>query len=376
MTSWVYVFAKFTPEALLFEALLISILVASYAAFWVLHKRKFGALHSGVPTGVVKDYLNELIVDAERMRAQLFGILAGRDLPVSAMNPGTDYAHTAASLNVSDDPAMAKKLLLLEAKMAEQSMAMDRLLAQKTEMEVALAAAKSAAPATGSAAAPVNTAATAELENKIKNLESKLAEYSVIEDDLANLKRLQQENAQLRAQLNGKGTISPTAEPSITSSPAPAPASRPAPVVETAPAQAAAPAAPAPEAEPASEPDLTPLPLDATEDPSSIDALFSGAAGLAASEPKKDAPADSIFEGLVDQVEKSLEKTPAQAPEAAQAPAKPAPAPEPAAASAKPTSPASPAAPIEQPSTSKTPAANMERSDADLVAEFEKMLNG
>ena len=227
MTSWVYVFAKFTPEALLFEALLISILVASYAAFWVLHKRKFGALHSGVPTGVVKDYLNELIVDAERMRAQLFGILAGRDLPVSAMNPGTDYAHTAASLNFSDDPAMAKKLLLLEAKMAEQSMAMDRLIAQKTEMEVALAAAKSAPPATGSTAAPVNTAATAELENKIKNLESKLAEYSVIEDDLANLKRLQQENAQLRAQLNGKGTISPTAEPSITSSPAPAPTPAP-----------------------------------------------------------------------------------------------------------------------------------------------------
>ena len=56
MTSWVYVFSRFTPEALLFEILLISILIAGYAGFWILHKRKYGAASAD---GVVKSYMKK-----------------------------------------------------------------------------------------------------------------------------------------------------------------------------------------------------------------------------------------------------------------------------------------------------------------------------
>ena len=59
-------FSRFTSEALLFEALVIFTLLAIYAAFLVLRKRKFGSLKTQIPAGVVKDYLNELIGDAER----------------------------------------------------------------------------------------------------------------------------------------------------------------------------------------------------------------------------------------------------------------------------------------------------------------------
>src|SRR5258708_38333401 len=77
MTSWVYLFSKFTPEALLFEALFICLLFASYTGFWILRKRRLGSSDTLVPASVVRVYLNEMIGDAESLRAQLFGLLSG-----------------------------------------------------------------------------------------------------------------------------------------------------------------------------------------------------------------------------------------------------------------------------------------------------------
>src|SRR5689334_2552322 len=79
--SWLYLFSEFTPEALLFEALIIFLLCAIYAAFWILRKRRFGVVETQLPAGPVKEYLNELIFNAEQLRAQLFGLLAQTQTP-------------------------------------------------------------------------------------------------------------------------------------------------------------------------------------------------------------------------------------------------------------------------------------------------------
>src|SRR5436309_104433 len=84
MSAWIYLFSKFTSEALLLETLFISLLVAGYAAFWILRKRRFGAIRAAdVPAPLVKAYLSELIGDAKVLRTQLFGLLGG-DGAVSA----------------------------------------------------------------------------------------------------------------------------------------------------------------------------------------------------------------------------------------------------------------------------------------------------
>lgn len=209
-SSWVYLFSKFTSEALLFEALGIFILCAGYAAFWVLKKRKLGAIQNEVPAGVIKNYLNELILDAEQIRAQLFGLLNSAGIQLQqgqgqqvTINPAMlaalqNAAAAAPAASGVNDSALADKLAKLEASMAEKDRMIQSVLSEKAKMESELTiakAAKSAAPAGG------DDGATAALQEKIDQLEGKLAEYSVIEDDLANLKRLQQENAQLKAAL-------------------------------------------------------------------------------------------------------------------------------------------------------------------------------
>lgn len=329
MSSWVYLFSKFTPEALLFEALIISLLIAGYSAYWVLHKRRMGALHNSpeIPSPLIKNYLNELIIEAEQMRAQLFGLLAG-----------TGGFDPSMLKSMGASPEVGKKMFELEAKMSEQSAAMQAAILEKTRLEKELETLKAtgAEAASSAPAAPVNNTLIAELESKIKNLEGKLAEYSVIEDDLANLKRLQQENAQLRASLAGKGsaTAAATPEPAVATPPAPAP------TVASSPTQAPTPATPKPE--PTREPMASPL--DAAT------------ASLPESGRTDQASIDALFSGLDSSVSKSL------APEPIPEPAAAAPTPAP-----KPTTPE----PAAKPAT-----AAADKTDADLVAEFEKMLNG
>ncbi len=300
MTSWIYVFSRFTPEALLFEALGIFLLCAAYAAFWVLKKRKHGVLGMHAPATAVKGYLSDLIVDAEQLRAQLWGLLgaegsgAAFTIDPSKFTAVTAAPSTNASAAAGGDPAAATQMVALESKMLEQAKAMETIMGDKTRLEKELAEARAGAKPGAGGGGP--SADLSKLQEKIALLEAKLAEYSVIEDDLANLKRLQQENAQLKAQLGG--------------APAPAPAATPAQAVQANP--------PAPEAT---------------------------------------AAADAAFEGLVDQVEQSL-----AAPEATPAPAEAPPAPAEAAAAQAPTE-------------ATSPPAGGDKSDADLVAEFEKMLN-
>lgn len=304
MTTWVYIFSQFTAEALLFEALIILLLCLGYALFWVLRKRRYGVIDTSLPAGPVKTYLTELIINAEQLRQQLFGLLGGKEL---AQLTGGVLG------KASTDAALAKKLTELEKKMEEQTRALDTIAAEKARIEKDLVEAQSAAASITSApqAQSMSNADTAKFTQKIQDLESKLAEYNVIEDDLANLKRLQQENANLKATLAGKGIPVPAAAPEAPSAPPPvAAAPAPAPVAE-APAPPAAPAAAGPEGD--------------------------------------------VFAGLASQVEGSLQQ------------ANPDPAAAAAAGEAPPADGGGNPAPVKS---------ENEKAEADLVAEFEKMLKG
>jgi len=314
MNSWVYLFSRFTPELLLFEALMICVLIAGYAAFYILRRRRLGHVNQTVPSGLVKVYLNDLIQDAERMRAQLFGLLQNSNDPAlqqfaAGANSAALMAHLAGAGGVGD-PALLAQLQALQARMGEQNLSLTQLTTEKERLEAELAKLRTSGAPAGEAGGAIG-AEVNDLKSKIDTLEGRLAEYSIIEDDLANLKRLQQENAQLRAALEKGGA---------------------APAVAAAPAAEVAPPAPA---------------AVAVATPATPDAL------------------QPDFEALVDQVEASIKQA-APAVEAVATPieippvVETAPAPNVAVAAAAPPPAAS------QP---------MEKSDADLVAEFEKMLN-
>ncbi|OFY98742.1 MAG: hypothetical protein A2Z97_08680 [Bdellovibrionales bacterium GWB1_52_6] len=352
MTSWVYVFSRFTPEALLFEILLISILIAGYAAFWVLYKRKYGAASAD---GVVKTYMNELIRDAEKLRAQLFGMINGTE--PNAYPPTASAGTEAPIQNFNVDAALAKNIAVMEQKLTQQAAAMEAVVAEKARLESELVSAQSQA-ATAVPAAAGDSAAFSDLQSKLKTLEDKLAEYSVIEDDLANLKRLQQENAQLKAALGGQVPVE--AAPAKPAEPVAAVVTGQSETVDQAAIDAlfdSPPAAETKPAEPAAVEIAAPVAEVATP---AVEAVAESATAASTATTN-----DPLFEGLVDQVETSLKAEPAAGASVSPDPVPEAPTPAPVQT-----------APASSTSTSKPAAAKIEKSDADLVAEFEKMLNG
>ena len=326
MSAWVHLFSRFTTELLFFEIVAILVLCTGYCAAWIFKKRKLGAVEEVVPSGMVKIYLNDLIQQAELVRTQLFGLL-GAGSPVDVASLSKMIVQTAPAVAAQQTPsstpatppgaaADAGKLKELEAKIQQQHQAMQTLETEKKKIETELTEARNAS-SKGSAGGGGNESETAELKKKIKLLEDRLAEYSIIEDDLANLKRLQQENAQLKASLEGKGIPAPAAAATAAATPV-----------------AAAVAEPAPE----------PAPAAGAENPG--------------------------FEGLVDKVEASLQTDTPAAETAAVAPT-----PAPAATPAAPETPApasAQAAPAAEPKAATPPTG---KNDEDLLSEFEKMLN-
>ncbi len=141
----------------------------------------------------------------------------------------------------------------------------------------------------GDAAAAAPAVDTSELDNKIKDLEARLAEYEIISEDIADLSRYKEENEQLKTEISG---LKQGAAAAPAAAPTPAPA---APVAEAAPAPApAAPAEPTPEV--AAEPAITEADVDA--------ALAAAEAEAAPAEPAPEvaateaAPAES--ESVID----------------------------------------------------------------------------
>lgn len=343
MTSWVHLFSKFSSEALLFEALLVCAGMAAYAAWYIFKKRRELEAEEQIPGSVVKVYLNELITEAEQMRGQLYALLkaSGGSIPegfhLSSHGAESHAAAAAAAVHASPpasvapasapNPELLAKVVMLEARMKEQAQAMELLVSEKVRIERDLEVAKSSA--SRGAAGASSSDESAELRRKIQALEAKLSEYSVIEDDLASLKRLQQENSSLKHQLSQKPAVfaqAPVAEAPVVETPAPVEIATEAPArVEAAPEAPAELVVP-PIAEPAAE-----ISLPSLEPQVSLAQL----------------------DALSEQVDHSL-KEETQNPRAAA----PTPAPE--------ATPAAPHVANEEP----------KKSEADLLAEFEKMING
>jgi hypothetical protein len=279
----------------------------------------------------VKIYLNELITDAEQMRAQLFGLLQSSG--ISAGQIGNSEAGKAALLASlqsqhgheghtagAQDSELLHKISALETRMKDQARAMELLVQEKTRIEGELTLARSKADKPQPSGAVSEGPETSKLQKKITQLEGKLAEYSVIEDDLVNLKRLQQENAELKSRLSNTSAGATAGAAAVA----------PAPQVEAAPVSA--PTSEHPATAMASAESVAPVPATAT-----------GAPVV----PQPDAQA--AFADLAPQVDASLSEAPAASP-----------------------SPAQPTAESAEKPKDEEP----KPSEADLLAEFEKMLNG
>lgn len=203
MEAIVYLLSRFSAEALAAQVALIS-LVCCLSLYFYLLRRKKRYSSEWVPAALVKAYIDKVDHDEREIRLKLFGEDTSRGIMPTAFAPTAVAAPAPVQQIVVQgaDPAVMKELEALRAQLGvadsravEFNTTITQLKAQNTALEEKLKAAPTAAAAP---AAGASEAATKELEN----LKAKLAEYEVIEDDLANLKKYQIENKALQEKLS------------------------------------------------------------------------------------------------------------------------------------------------------------------------------
>ncbi|HEY8278534.1 MAG TPA: hypothetical protein VIH99_02845 [Bdellovibrionota bacterium] len=255
-------FSKFSDELISAQIALLSLSFA-VGLYVMLVRKKKRETAEWVPAALVRAYLDRMYADERETRIKLFGDAGGYTAHSSGSMPLTQMLHSAVPVSggASVDPALAKEVEALRAQLAmadSRAMELDRTLnglrAEKTGLEKKLkdAASTPAAAAPAAASAGPDPAMVKELDD----LRGKLKEYEVIEDDLANLKKFQKENEQLRqkiGQMEGGGAAlkvldggKAAGDVSATVANATQKIDTPVTVVSAAPAAAAPAAAPAP----------------------------------------------------------------------------------------------------------------------------------
>ncbi len=226
---------KFGPEVLVILTGMMVILSTLFLWLWFSNRRKYHNLKHAIPANVVKNYLDSIIQNSTALKSSLFrggGLdLEGMQsipsvMPVDKLGGGSAVAPAGAPSTALLEELNQKKAQLasLEAQLSSLQAANKELEAkyQGSDSELKKAHARikelEAMLANGTeGGAPVvdNTAldaARAELESVSKERDEfrdRLKEFEIIADDLANLKRLQQENEQLKKSLAAQGGALP-----------------------------------------------------------------------------------------------------------------------------------------------------------------------
>jgi len=216
---------KFGPELLVIQFGFLIILSTLFLWLWFSNRRKYHNLKHVIPANVVKNYLDSIIQNSTALKSSLFRG-GGLDvdsvpsvMPLGQLGGGDNVAVSGApSAQVLEELAEKKALIAsLEAQLQSAKTAgaefetkaknyhkdLTVALEKVAELETKLAASSTAQGAEhdDSALREELAAVTKERDELLE----RLREFEVIADDLANLKRLQQENEQLKKSL-GMGT--------------------------------------------------------------------------------------------------------------------------------------------------------------------------
>ncbi|MCB9061213.1 MAG: hypothetical protein H6622_06805 [Halobacteriovoraceae bacterium] len=255
-----FIVRQFTDDAFKISLSFSLIILALMVVFWVLNRRKFHQLKHQIPADVVKNYLDSIIQNSNSLKSSLF---RGGGLDVSEGIPSVFPLGSLPSGNVSSGgPSMEElnqknaEIASLRATVADKDRIIKDLEARlasgggasaddlakinqltsensslKSQLEQALASAS-------------NSGGGEEVQGLTKErdeLKERLMEYEIIEEDLANLKRLQQENEQLKKSLEAmnSGGAAPAPAPAVEEEEEDLEAQMAAAITESAPAPSA-----------------------------------------------------------------------------------------------------------------------------------------
>ena len=239
------ILTKFTDETITIFGMMLLLTTVILVAYWLYNRKKFRELTHEIPASVVKNYLDSIIQNSNALKSSLFrgggldigtgipSVVPVGDLPSSSsigVGSGAEEIHqknaeiAMLKQNLND---RSKQISDLEKQLSDMASskggdgeALKSAQARAKELEAQLAEAKKSSGGDAQLQNQLNVVTTERNE-----LRDRLKEYEIIEEDLANLKRLQQENEQLKAELAAlrKGAPAPVAAPVPTPAPAPEP---------------------------------------------------------------------------------------------------------------------------------------------------------
>jgi hypothetical protein len=226
---------QFTPEILVIMTGLLVITSTLFLWLWFANRRTYQLLKHQIPASVVKTYLDSIIQNSTSLKSSLFrgggdDISAAIPSVFPTINLGGGENVAVASAASGNDGVLREQLNQRLAEIASLQSQLASANGAKKDLEKNLSDAYArikeleALLAKGSS----DSGLAAEMQKIAKErdeLREKLKEYEIIEDDLANLKRLQQENQQLRKALEARGGDA-AAAPSPAAVDAAAPAAR------------------------------------------------------------------------------------------------------------------------------------------------------
>lgn len=245
---------------------LLLLVIVLFVVYWFYTRKKMQELQHQIPATVLKNYLDSVIQNSNALKSSLFrggGLEAGEGIPsivptgsLPTGNVGVggseDLAQKNAEIAALHGQLSNKDTHIreLEKQLSERVIPtgdeseqvlilqgeLDKLRAELQGKDSEIAAAKAAASAGGDSSAELDA-----VNKEKQELEERLKEYEIIEEDLANLRRLQQENDQLKKtieQLQAGGAPAAEAAPAPEPTPEPEPEPAPEPVAEPEPAPA------------------------------------------------------------------------------------------------------------------------------------------
>ena len=229
---------KYSPQILFFQVGILIILSAVFIWVWYYNRRRFHHLKHQIPASVVKSYLDSIIQNSTSLKSSLFrgggldvdGSGVPSVLPLDQLTniAGTGSQNADSGASSHELNALRAQVAQLQAEVGSKQKVIKDLEGKKVELEGMNKAKQERieelerllAQKGGDAGA-----ASQEELNAVKKerdqLKQTLQQYEVIEDDLANLKRLQQENEQLRNALASAGAAVPVMAQAIEAEPTP-----------------------------------------------------------------------------------------------------------------------------------------------------------
>ena len=238
------ILTKFTDETITIFSLLLLVTMVGIIIYWFYNRKKFHQLSHEIPASIVKNYLDSIIENSNSLKSSLFrggGLDMGNGIPSvvqigdlpSSKSIGVGVGSEEVSQKNAEIAALHQKLSDRQRQIQDlektiQDLSAGKGLGAESEIlrkDLVQSQQKSKDLESQLAEAMARSGGDSEIQKELEfvtsernEIRERLKEYAIIEEDLANLKRLQQENDQLKAELSNLrkgGAVSPPAAPVV-----------------------------------------------------------------------------------------------------------------------------------------------------------------